>query len=278
MKNCWHGKRALVCGASQGLGLHIAEELLRQKANVLLVGRDAVKLQAACDALRAAHGGCDLDYIACDLCSEESVVLLSQRLFEQPGSLDLIVQAVGESDRGELQKLEVSRLESLFQKNVVSGLLTIKHLTPLLAPKGELAAGGVLVFIGSLSSHFAPRFLGGYSIVKHGVAALAQQARLELAPQGIHVLLASPGPIARNDSGKRYQHLAHASDLPAEALKGGGGAKLKGLDPVQLSRDILTAALARKTEIMRPSKARLLVIVRAIWPRLGDWILRSKTS
>ncbi len=142
-----------------------------QKANVLLVGRDAVKLQAACDALRAAHGGCDLDYIACDLCSEESVVLLSQRLFEQPGSLDLIVQAVGESDRGELQKLEVSRLESLFQKNVVSGLLTIKHLTPLLAPKGELAAGGVLVFIGSLSSHFAPRFLGGYSIVKHGVAA-----------------------------------------------------------------------------------------------------------
>ncbi len=206
------------------------------------------------------------------------VVLLGQRLLEQPGSLDLIVQAVGESDRGELRDLEVSRLESLFQKNVVSGLLTIKHLAPLLAPKRESAAGGVLVLIGSLSSHFAPRFLGGYSIVKHGVAALAQQARLELAPRGIHVLLASPGPIARADSGSRYQHLANTSSLPAEALQSGGGAKLKGLDPVKLSRDILTAALARKLEIMRPGKARLLFILRAIWPRLGDWILRSKTS
>ncbi len=87
-----------------------------------------------------------------------------------------------------------------------------------------------------------------------------------------------PGPIARTDAGIRYQHLESAGDIPAAALQGGGGVKIKGLNPDQLAADILRAIQSRDIEIVRPRKARLLLMIMAAWPRLGEWILKRKTT
>ncbi len=141
-----------------------------------------------------------------------------------------------------------------------------------------MSSGDTIINIGSLSSYFAPRFLGGYSIAKHALRALTQQLRLELKDQGVHVMLACPGPIARTETASRYSHLSTAQDIPAEALKGGGGAKLKGLEPGQLARDILLAASRRRLECVRPTKARLLIAIMGIAPSLGEWILKRKSS
>jgi uncharacterized protein len=125
--------------------------------------------------------------------------------------------------------------------------------------------------------------LGGYAIAKHGLAALAQQARLELAEEGIHVLLACPGPIAREDSGTRYDHLArdpHSpnQDLPEAMRQPGGGAKVRGLEPQQLVRDILQAAAHKQPRIIRPRKAQWLHWVSALSGSLGDRLLRKNSG
>ena len=80
----------------------------------------------------------------------------------------------------------------------------------------------------------ASRYLGAYPVSKFAVAAYTHQLRLELGPQGLHVLLVCPGPIARPDAGQRYS--GEAADLPASAQKPGGGVRLKGLDPDELAR------------------------------------------
>jgi len=136
---------------------------------------------------------------------------------------------------------------------------------------------GCGVLIGSLASLFAPRFLGGYAVAKHGLAALAQQARLEFLEDNVHVMLACPGPIQRSDAGSRYSADTQ-DDLPASALQPGGGARVKGLEPSKLAQKILIAAGKRKRRIVLPRSALLLHWISSLSPSLGEAILRRKTS
>jgi uncharacterized protein len=95
----------------------------------------------------------------------------------------------------------------------------------------------------------------------------------------MHVMLCCPGPIARDDAGKRYEQRASSDgSLPAEALQPGGGAKIKGLNPSELAQQILRSASRRKELLILPHKAWWLRLVTAISQRLGDSILRKKSS
>ena len=67
-----------------------------------------------------------------------------------------------------------------------------------------LMTRGHVVNIGSLAAKMAASYLGAYPVSKFAVAAYTHQLRLELGPQGLHVLLVCPGPIARPDAGQRY--------------------------------------------------------------------------
>jgi uncharacterized protein len=273
----WNNKNAIVCGGSSGLGLSVAECLVRGRAaRVFVIGRDASKLKNAVEKLAVlAHqlgSPTLLTPLQHNLSDAAAAAACALNVAEFAPSIDLLVQCIGASDRGSLANLTANRLIELFNINVISSLNAIQQFAPSIAK-----SRGSLVLVGSLASLFAPRFLGGYSIVKHGVAALAQQARLELADQGVHVMLCCPGPIARSDAGERYQHLS-AADVSAESLKPGGGAKLKGLDATKLAEQLLNAAAARRPILILPGKAWWLRCISSISPTLGDIILRRQSS
>ncbi|HAC90033.1 MAG TPA: NAD(P)-dependent oxidoreductase, partial [Planctomycetaceae bacterium] len=197
---------------------------------------------------------------AANLADRQSAAKLASTLSAEMPKIDLVVQAVGQSDRGNVADLTRERLVELLDANVVSSLHAIQAFRPGLA-----AGGGVVALIGSLSSLVAPRFLGGYSIAKHGLTALAQQARLELASEGIHVMLCCPGPIARPDAGHRYDYLAQqASDMPEQARRPGGGAKIKGLEPDWLSDQILRSAASRRPLVILPRKVWWLRLISCL--------------
>ncbi len=270
----WAGKTAVVCGASAGLGRQFAVELADQGvARLALVARTLEPLHALRDELHGLHPSVDVRCIVVDLCDKHALQFAADELGRVWGQFDLLVQAVGQSDRGRLLDLTSSRLDALLSANLRTSLHAIQCFAPLMA-----TAQGTIVLIGSLACKFAPRFLGGYAITKHALAGLAQQARLELAEQGLHVLLACPGPIARVDAGLRYSQKSGGVDVPHAALQPGGGAKLHGLDGAKLVKDILAAAGRRAPEIIRPRKAILLVWLSSLSQRLGDRVLRSKSS
>lgn len=303
-KNChWHGKTAVICGGSQGLGLSIAEELMQQNiAHLILIARNREQLTRAAEHLhslrknkvsktqaaknRTASMQADLSEnaldrnvdiritpMAADLTDAKSAQAAAIEISLVAPEVDLVIQAIGTSDRGTIAGLTRERLHELIDTNLVTSLHAIQQLSPLFP-----ARGGVIVLVGSLSSLFAPRFLGGYSIAKHGLVALAQQARLELAEKGIHVMLCCPGPIARPDSGSRYANETRKLDLPPEAELPGGGAKVKGLCPQRLAKHILRAAERRELLMIRPKKAWWLRLLSAALPGLGERILRRKSS
>ena len=98
---------------------------------------------------------------------------------------------------------------------------------------------------------------------------------LELAPQGVHVLLVCPGPLARDDAGVRYA--AESANLPESARRPGAGARVKLIPPDELARRILVACERRQPELIAPSKARWLFALSQLWPALGDRILLRMT-
>src|SRR5207245_29110 len=85
-----------------------------------------------------------------------------------------------------------------------------------------LASKGHLVNIGSLAGKTGARYMGAYSATKFAVSGYSQQLRAELGPQGLHVLLVSPGPIARDEP--RQYSAEKLQSLPPGASKPGGGA------------------------------------------------------
>lgn len=269
----WAGKTACVIGASDGLGLALAQCLARQGVKQLfLVARRPERLQAIAAQLAAAHPGVQVQSYAADVATAAGAAGLAAAIAGARAQLDLVVNAVGLSDRGTALQLTTERLDELMRANVHAPLLATQALVP------QLARSATLVYIGSLSSYLAPRFLGGYALAKHALRALTQQLRLELCDQGLHVMLACPGPIARVDSGSRYAALDTVHELPAAALQGGGGAKIAGLDPDRLADEILTAAHQRKLELVRPRKVRWLLWLMALCPAWGEACLKRFTA
>ena len=217
----WKSKTAIVCGGTAGLGRELAVQLCQQSvAKLTLVARNEQQLQAVRDQLAEAFPSTTISIYVADMSRSDRVIQLATKLAAANSQIDLLIQAVGMSDRGRLQDLTRERLIELLDANVCTSLNAVKYLS------SAMAAPSHLVLIGSLACHFAPRFLGGYALAKHALAALAQQSRLELASRGIHVTLASPGPIRRDDAGRRYQQMEISSDVPPEAMQPGGGARL----------------------------------------------------
>jgi hypothetical protein len=92
----------------------------------------------------------------------------------------------------------------------------------------------------------------------------------------VHTLLVCPGPIQRDDAGRRYAE--QSANLPASAAEPGGGAKLKGIEPQRLATLIVRACERRQAELVVPWWIRILVALGQLSPRLGDWIVGRMTK
>jgi short-subunit dehydrogenase len=265
------GKVAVVTGGSAGLGYCVAQALLDQDYCVTIVGRSEQRLD---DAMRNFENVPQGRIVTCvaDLTDATQVQDVFRFVSSKFGRLDALVNCVGQSDRGEIRSLDVDRLKELFDQNVVSALLCCQHAITLLEK-----TGGVIVNVGSLAAKVSPRYLGGYAIAKHGLAALTGQLRLELKPCGIHVGLINPGPIRRSDAGSRYANQVD-NKLPPQANQPGAGARIAGLDPQQVADQVVRMIRQRKTDILMPRYLRLLIAVGHPFPRLGDWLLLKFSS
>ena len=184
------------------------------------------------------------------MCSSDLVSALVARTVSQFGRIDVLVNNAGRSTRGRVVDTTPEQFQELLELNFLSTVRCTRAALPHL-----IASRGHLVNVGSLAAKTVTRYLGAYPASKFPVAAYSQQLRLELKAEGVHVLLVCPGPIAREDAGQRYA--AEAADLPDSAKRPGGGVRIRGLDPLVVSRRILKACESRRPELILPAKAQI---------------------
>ncbi|MGL4593383.1 MAG: SDR family NAD(P)-dependent oxidoreductase [Thermoguttaceae bacterium] len=263
----WQNKTVLITGGSSGLGLIIAEEFARQKANLAIVALEHDDLNRAAESLRSFGG--DVLPIQADITKQEDVDAAFETVRSNYDRLDVLVNNAGRSMRGKILDTTPEQFQALFDLNVLGTIRCTRAAAPLL-----LKERGHVVNIGSLAAKSAARFVGAYPVSKFAVAAFSQQLRLELGPD-LHVLLVCPGPIKRDN--ERLYRLEGLEDIPDSARAPGAGVKVGRIDPHQLAIKILDYCRHRKPELIVPGKARLLFAISQLFPSLGDWLVKKNS-
>jgi uncharacterized protein len=226
-------------------------------------------VQKAAAEMQAA--GRDVLGLHADITRQEDVDRLFAETLAHYGRLDVLVNNAGRSMRGKVLDTTPEQFRDLMELNLIALVRCTRAAMPHL-----LKQRGHVVNIGSLASKSAARYVGAYPATKYAVAAYSQQLRLELGPQGLHVLLVCPGPIQRKDA--RLYPLKGLEDVPESARAPGAGVRVKGIPPEKLARNILRACERRRPELILPGKARILFALSQLCPTLGDWIVRRETS
>ncbi|MGO8688820.1 MAG: SDR family NAD(P)-dependent oxidoreductase [Thermoguttaceae bacterium] len=264
----WQDKVVLVTGGSSGLGRVIAEQFAAEGSKVAVAALEGEAVQQAAAQMRAA--GHDVLPIHADITRQDDVERMIRETLSRFGRLDVLVNNAGRSMRRKVLDTTPEQFRELMELNLIGLVRSTRAAAPHL-----LQQRGHVVNIGSLGAKSAGRWLGAYPATKFAVAAYSQQLRLELGPQGLHVLLVCPGPIQRSDP--RLYPLAGLEDVPEHARRPGAGVKTRAIAPGRLAEMILRACQRRQPELVVPGRARLLFALSQLFPRLGDWIVLRRT-
>jgi NAD(P)-dependent dehydrogenase (short-subunit alcohol dehydrogenase family) len=264
----WKDKIVLVTGGSSGLGRVIAEAFAAAGAKIVIAALEGDAVRKAAAEMQA--DGADVLGVQADITQQADVDRLFADALASYGRLDVLVNNAGRSMRGKVLDTTPEQFRDLMELNLIALVRCTRAAAPHL-----LQSRGHVVNIGSLAAKAASRWVGAYPATKHAVAAYSQQLRLELGPQGLHVLLVCPGPIERSDP--RLYPLEGLEDVPERARRPGAGVQTKAIPPQWLAAKVLRACEQRVPEIVIPAKARLLFALAQLWPSLGDWIVLRKT-
>lgn len=180
------GKRALVLGASRGIGLAIARSLLDEGARVCLAARGAEGLAAASASLGGA-----VETVVCDAATEsgaKSAVTYAAGVFD---GLDVLVNNAGGSlGTGTFERVESPAWRAVVDLNLMSAVWASQAAVALMRAQGA----GVIVHVASVyGREYGPT--APYVAAKSALIALAKEMAIDLAPYGIRVNSVAPGSV-----------------------------------------------------------------------------------
>jgi 3-oxoacyl-[acyl-carrier protein] reductase len=184
------GKRALVCGASQGLGAAVARELALLGASVILSARNEEKLKTALGTLDQSRGQLH-GYIAADASEPENLDEKIAVFLAGGKNIEILVNNTGGPSTGPLIDTRVADLESAFRAHLITAHLLTRRLVPGMKSSGF----GRIVNIVSTSVKQPIPGLGISNTVRAAVANWAKTLAGELGGFGITVNNVLPGSI-----------------------------------------------------------------------------------
>lgn len=180
------GKKAIVTGSTDGIGLAIATGLARAGASLVLVGREQSRIDAALARLRADSGRDDAVGVVADAGTSEGCKAL---IAAQPEA-DILVNNLGIYGARPFFDIADDEWEQIFQVNVLSGVRLARHYA-----KGMQARGwGRIQFISSESALNIPTEMVHYGVSKAALQGLSRGLAKVLAGSGVTVNSILPGP------------------------------------------------------------------------------------
>jgi NAD(P)-dependent dehydrogenase (short-subunit alcohol dehydrogenase family) len=206
------GQKALVTGATSGLGRAIALQLARDGAEVIVHGRDAARGAQTVEAIRAEGGRAR--FVAGDLSDPASI----KRLAEDVGEIDILVNNAGFSAWGPTADFAVATFDSLFASNVRAPFYLVAAFAPAMVARGT----GSIINISSMAGRLGLAGGAAYGATKAALASLTQGWAAEFSPRGVRVNAVAPGPIyTRPESRELFDTLGattalHRAADPAE--------------------------------------------------------------
>lgn len=182
---------ALVTGASSGLGVEYALQIVPAVKHLVLVARREVLLEELANRIRGEHEGVEVTVIAADLTVVADRDRLLGILEERELNPDLLVNNAGMGDYGDFSSAEWGRIEAMLRLNIEA----LTHLTHALLPGMKSGGGGAVLNVSSLASLIPIPDFAVYAATKAYVTSFSEALRLELRDCGVRVLAVCPGPV-----------------------------------------------------------------------------------
>lgn len=182
-------KRALITGASKGLGKEVATQLLLHCENLVLLGRDEPALINLKKDLKKNYAG-EIDIFVVDLMNNEDLEQVKR--FSKP--VDLLINNAGLGFVNEFTRMSEENLKSMLLVNNYA--LTI--LTHHFANKMLQQSGGQIINISSAAAFLPIPYFSVYSATKSYVLSLSHALDIELKSKGVRVKALTPGGIKTN--------------------------------------------------------------------------------
>ena len=218
-------RRALVTGASAGLGEAIATELVRSGARVLICSRDANRIAAARSRMeslvreRGPHPGVASwqppVFSVADVADERAAARLAQTAREELGGLDILVCNAGGPPPGDFTELSDSDWYTAYDLIVLSVIRLVRACLPQLRE----SEAGRIAMVTSVSGLRPVRRLLLSNALRPAVMGLARHLACELAEDGILVNAIAPGFFDTDRSREVQEAIAQSKDISLEQVQ-----------------------------------------------------------
>ena len=248
--------RALVTGASGGIGRAIAVELARAGVDQVLIARRSEKLAAVVEEVMRL--GRRAEAVVGDVTDPAVRLRALEVAREKLGGLDILVNNAGVSAHGRFADADPDRLRPIMETNFFAPVELTREALPLLREGRE----PIVVNISSVLGQRGCPHKSEYSASKFALRGFSEALRAELVPLGIDVLVVTAGPTDT----EFFQHLLEEhGELPW-----GEG---KPVSPERVARATIRAMERGRHEIIPSWRGWLLATANRFFPRLVDRLM-----
>lgn len=224
-------KRALVTGASSGIGLHLARRLAARGIEVWLAARRTELLEREVAAIVAAGGKAHA--LQLDIADADGTYARLERLDAETGGIDLVVANAGMAGkRGAIPLPECTwaDVRDMLHTNLIGSVATLQPFVKPMLARGR----GHLVAVSSISADCPIARGAPYGASKRGLSFFLESADLELRHRGIPVTIVHPG----------FTKTAATDELQ-------GLAPMPFMVPVERAARIIERGIERKSRMVR---------------------------
>jgi short-subunit dehydrogenase len=246
-------KRALVTGASGGIGRAIALELARAGVDQVLLARRPDRLASVVEEITRL--GRHAAAVVGDVTDPDIRRRALETAREQLGGLDIVVNNAGVSAHGRFADADPDRLRPIMETNFFAPVELIREALPLLQQGRE----PIVVNIGSVLGQRGCPHKSEYSASKFALRGFSESLRAEFAPLGIDVLVVTAGPTDT-------EFFNHLIEEHGELPWGEG----KPVSPERVARATIRAMELGRHEIIPSWRGWFLAIANRFFPRLVD--------
>lgn len=225
--------RALVTGASSGIGEAIAAELAGRGTDLVVVARNEEKLQTLATELSAAHG-IEAEVLVADLTESEGLVAVEERLRTQAPPIDLLVNNAGIGQVGRFEESDIDEAQRQIALNVLAPL----RLTHAVLPHLHETGGGILN-VSSIGAYQPVPHMATYAGTKAFLSSWTEALHEEMRRTPVHVTVLAPGFTRTNFIGAAAAD-REASHIPSIVWADAAAVARAGVDGVTSRSAVVT--------------------------------------